>query len=270
MLRGDYADTVPKRVRRLAREVLYALYRKRLSRVVENITPPHHVAMIIDGNRRWAKLSGFQNAEHGHRVGAERMREFLGWCDRAGVSVVTLYLLSTDNLRGRASDELTALFAIIADLAGDIATVPCWNVQHIGDVDALPADLSRALQAAEQQTAGNMGMHVNLAVGYGGRHEITQAMRSIVASHRASGGSIEELADLLTPELIAEHLYTKGQPDPDLVIRTSGEQRLSDFMLWQSASSELYFVEALGPDLRDIDFYRALRDFSTRQRRYGK
>ena len=111
---------------------------------------------------------------------------------------------------------------------------------------------------------------MNLAVGYGGRREIADAMRSIVRDHGKGGGSIDDLAEILTPELIGDHLYTQGQPDPDLIIRTSGEQRLSDFMLWQSAHSEFYFVEALGPDLREVDFLRALRDFATRERRLGQ
>jgi short-chain Z-isoprenyl diphosphate synthase len=129
--------------------------------------------------------------------------------------------------------------------------------------------LVAALDAAEQRTADKRGLHVNLAVGYGGRKEITDAMRSIVASHHAEGRSLEDLAERLTPDLIGEHLYTGGQPDPDLVIRTSGEQRLSDFMLWQAAHSEFYFVEALGPDLRKVDFLRALRDYAKRHRRFG-
>ncbi len=125
------------------------------------------------------------------------------------------------------------------------------------------------LRTAEERTAGNTGLHVNLAVGYGGRGEIVDAVRSIIAKHQGQGGSLEELAASLTPEQIGEHLYTGGQADPDLVIRTSGEQRLSDFLLWQSAHSEFYFVEALGPDLREVDFLRAIRDYATRDRRYG-
>ncbi len=113
-------------------------------------------------------------------------------------------------------------------------------------------------------------MHVNLAVGYGGRSEITAAMRSIIAEHQAAGGTIDTLAERLAPETIGEHLWTRGQADPDLVIRTSGEQRLSDFMIWQSAYSEFYVVEALYPDLREVDLLRALRDYSRRQRRLGK
>jgi short-chain Z-isoprenyl diphosphate synthase len=143
-------------------------------------------------------------------------------------------------------------------------------VQHVGSTEGLPAALVAKLTAAQNRTRDNTGLHINLAIGYGGRKEIADAMRSIVKKHTDEGGTLDALADLLTPELIGEHLYTVGQPDPDLVIRTSGEQRLSDFMLWQSAHSEFYFVEALGPDLREVDFLRALRDFSRRQRRYGQ
>jgi short-chain Z-isoprenyl diphosphate synthase len=225
--------------------------------------------MIIDGNRRWARQLGLRTVAHGHRAGAAKMREFLEWCDDLGVSVVTLYLLSADNLTNRSSEELDDLIEIIAELADDLSHFRDWRVQHVGTVAGLPDSLVKALVDAQERTASHAGLHVNLAVGYGGRKEITDAMRSIVAAHHAEGGSLETLADLLTPDMIGEHLYTGGQPDPDLVIRTSGEQRLSDFMLWQSAHSEFYFVEALGPDLREVDFLRAVRDYSRRQRRYG-
>lgn len=185
------------------------------------------------------------------------------------MSVVTLYLLSTDNLTGRESSELDALCGIIADLATDLSEVPDWRVQHVGARDRLPAGLAEALVDAETATAARTGLHINLAVGYGGRHEITKAVHAIIDEHMLSGKTLETLQDDITLENIADHLYTKGQPDLDLVIRTSGEQRMSDFMLWQSAHSELYFVEALGPDLREIDVLRALRDFSRRSRRYG-
>jgi short-chain Z-isoprenyl diphosphate synthase len=139
----------------------------------------------------------------------------------------------------------------------------------VGSNAGLPEPLVGALEAAERRTAQKKGLHVNLAVGYGGRTEIVDAMRRIVENHHLQGGALEELAELLTPDLIGEHLYTGGQPDPDLVIRTSGEQRLSDFMLWQSAHSEFYFMEALGPDIREVDFLRALRDYAGRHRRFG-
>ena len=230
---------------------------------------PRHVAMMIDGNRRWARQLGYDSAAHGHRAGAAKMREFLQWCDDLGVEVVTLYLLSNDNLRKRDTKELADLLEIIADLADSLSRERDWRVQSVGRSDNLPPDLARVLADVEERTRGNTGLHVNLAVGYGGRSEIVDAVRSIIAQHGGDGGSLEELAANLTPEQIGEHLYTGGQPDPDLVIRTSGEQRLSDFLLWQSAHSEFYFMEALGPDLREVDFLRAIRDFGSRDRRYG-
>ena len=319
---------------------------------------PRHVAMIFDGNRRWARQRGLETAAHGHSAGALKIHEFLSWCDQLDISVVTLYLLSGDNLVNRDNEELDQLFDIIAelsedlaatadwrvqqvgtseglpqslidamhnaevktanntglhinlavgyggrreiadavrsivtehnsqggtldDLAGlltpeliaelseDLAATADWRVQQVGTTDGLPQSLVDAMRAAEVKTANNTGLHINLAVGYGGRREIADAVRSIVTEHNSQGGTLDDLAALLTPELIAEHLYTQGQPDPDLVIRTSGEQRLSDFMLWQSAHSEFYFVEALGPDLREVDFLRALRDYAKRQRRFG-
>lgn len=226
--------------------------------------------MIIDGNRRWAKLRELETAAHGHRAGAAKYREFLIWCDDLGISVATLYLLSTDNLTGRPPAELHELFEIIGELAEDLSHFRNWRIQHVGSSEGLPEALRSKLAAAEKRTENNKGLHVNLAIGYGGRREIADAMRSIVKTHENEGGALETLAEILTPERIGEHLYTGGQPDPDLVIRTSGEQRISDFMLWQSAHSEFYFVEALGPDLREVDFLRALRDYSRRHRRFGQ
>jgi short-chain Z-isoprenyl diphosphate synthase len=250
--------------------LLYGLYASRLRRQIADAPRPHHVAMIIDGNRRWARDRALETAAHGHRAGAEKMREFLRWCDQLGIRVVTIYLLSADNLTSRDPEELTQLVEIIADLADDLSRADDWRIQHVGTTDGLPPQLAATLKDAEQRTAQNTGLHVNLAVGYGGRREIADAMRSIVRDHGKGGGSIDDLAQILTPELIGDHLYTQGQPDPDLIIRTSGEQRLSDFMLWQSAHSEFYFVEALGPDLREVDFLRALRDFASRERRWGR
>ncbi|WP_295840376.1 isoprenyl transferase [uncultured Microbacterium sp.] len=248
---------------------LYRLYISRLRRRMP-ATVPHHVAMMIDGNRRWARQLGYDSAAHGHRAGAAKMHEFLRWCDDLGIDVVSLYLLSNDNLVKRDSRELQDLLEIIAELAGELSREPNWRVKHVGRAEGLPTELAEVLHEATERTRGHDGLHVNLAVGYGGRSEIVDAVRSIIAKHDQSGGSLEELAASLTPEQIGEHLYTGGQADPDLVIRTSGEQRLSDFLLWQSAHSEFYFVEALGPDLREVDFLRAIRDFAARDRRFGQ
>lgn len=253
----------------LGRGILYGLYQRRIRRYLVSQARPKHIAMILDGNRRWARQRLLETAAHGHRAGAAKFREFLVWCDDLGIGTATLYLLSTDNLTGRHSDELGELFQIIGDLAEDLSHFRDWRVQHVGSADGLPPHLVTTLAEAEERTKSHTGLHINLAVGYGGRREIADAMRSIVTQHGDSGGTLDALAEILTPELIGDHLYTGGQPDPDLVIRTSGEQRLSDFMLWQSAHSEFYFVEALGPDLREVDFLRALRDYARRQRRYG-
>jgi short-chain Z-isoprenyl diphosphate synthase len=252
-----------------SRGPVYALYQRRIRRSLDPETLPRHLAMILDGNRRWARQLGLESAAHGHRAGADKIREFLVWCDDVGIEVVTLYLLSTDNLSARDPEEVRALIEIIGELAEDLSHYRNWRVQHVGSDAGLPEELVRKIAEAERRSAGKTGLHINLAVGYGGRTEIADAMRSIVASHHLQGGTIEDLLEILTPELITEHLYTGGQRDPDLVIRTSGEQRLSDFMLWQSAHSELYFVEALGPDLREVDFLRALRDYGQRHRRFG-
>ncbi len=250
---------------------LYRLYENQLLRGLDSQNVPHHIAMMIDGNRRWARQLGYSTAADGHRAGAAKMREFLGWCDELGVAVVSLYLLSADNLTKRDEQELSDLIAIIGDLTDALAADgQNWRIKRVGRVELLPQQLADALTSAEERTRENTGMHVNLAAGYGGRAEIVDAVRSIITVHEQQGATLDELAAALTPEMIGEHLYTGGQPDPDLVIRTSGEQRLSDFLLWQSAHSEFYFVEALGPDLRRVDFLRAIRDFALRDRRFGR
>lgn len=249
------------------RELLYGVYERRLARRLDTRSIPRHIGILVDGNRRWAKLYGTDTST-GHRAGAANVLEFLGWCDEVGVEVVTLWLLSTDNL-SRPSEELTALYAIIEDLVGRVATTGRWRVHPVGALDLLPAPLARSLKENEDTTREVVGLHVNVAVGYGGRREIADAVRSLLLEHAARGTSVEELAEVIDVEHIAEHLYTRGQPDPDLVIRTSGEQRLSGFLLWQSAHSEFYFCEALWPDFRKVDFLRALRSYAQRERRYG-
>jgi short-chain Z-isoprenyl diphosphate synthase len=250
--------------------LIYSLYERSLERSLKAVDLPKHVGVILDGNRRWAERQGGAKASHGHAAGAQKTIESIGWCDDLGIRVVTLYLLSTDNLSGRLGEELAALIPIIAELADTLADEQKWRLQLVGDRESLPPALLEQLEGAELRTANIDGMHINLAVGYGGRKEIADAMRSILKSHAKQGTSIDDLAELLTPDLITEHLYTGGQPDPDLVIRTSGEQRLSGFLLWQSAHSEFYFEEALWPDFRRVDFLRAIRAFEQRHRRFGK
>jgi short-chain Z-isoprenyl diphosphate synthase len=224
---------------------------------------------MLDGNRRWARAAGLDDVNHGHLAGANHIQNLLAWCAEVGVQHVTLWLLSTDNLL-RDPSEVGPLLRIIETVASELsAPDQPWLVNVMGSLDLLPAGTAETLKAAAERSADKTGMTVNLAVCYGGRREIADAVRSLLHEHAEAGTSIEELADIIDVEHLAEHLYTKGQPDPDLVIRTSGEQRLSGFLLWQSAHSEFYFCDALWPDFRRIDFLRALRDFSERQRRFG-
>jgi len=246
---------------------LYRAYERRLARSIDPDRIPQHVGVILDGNRRWAKASG-ADARHGHEAGADKILEFLGWCEETGVEVVTLWMLSTDNLN-RPPAELAALLEVIENAVGRIGDQRQWRVHPVGALDLLPEATARRLKEVEEATRDVEGRHVNVAVGYGGRREIADAVRSLLHEHASKGTSIEELAELLDVEHIAEHLYTRGQPDPDLVIRTSGEQRLSGFLLWQSAHTELYFCEAFWPDFRRVDFLRALRAYAERERRYG-
>jgi short-chain Z-isoprenyl diphosphate synthase len=251
------------------RDGVYAVYERRLRAHLAGMPVPRHVAIMIDGNRRWARAAGFDDVSQGHLVGARHIANLLEWCSEAGVAHVTIWLLSTDNL-DRAPEELEPLLTIIAGVAAELsADGNPWRVNAVGALDLLPAATVEALKLAEERTADRTGLTVNVAVGYGGRREIADAVRSLLVEHASRGGTLEELAEIIDVDHIAEHLYTKGQPDPDLVIRTSGEQRLGGFLLWQSVHSEFYFCDALWPDFRKIDFLRALRAFGARQRRFG-
>jgi short-chain Z-isoprenyl diphosphate synthase len=252
---------------RLSRFV-YGIYNKRLAQQAGGARP-RHVGVMLDGNRRWAREAGFTDVNDGHRIGAQRITQLLSWCGEEGVELVTLWLLSTDNLN-RDAKELQPLLEIIGDVIEELAEpARPWQLRIIGALDDLPGDLAARLSSAAARTEGRTGMAVNIAVGYGGRQEIADAVRKLLQQHAEAGTSIEELAEVLTVDHIAEHLYTSGQPDPDLVIRTSGEQRLSGFLLWQSAHSEFWFCEAYWPDFRRTDFMRALRDYAIRHRRFG-
>jgi short-chain Z-isoprenyl diphosphate synthase len=260
---ADWTVDWKERVRR----VLYPAYEARMVRALPADRIPQHVGVMLDGNRRWAKSVG-EDSAHGYRAGAANIEPLLEWCGEVGVRVVTLWLLSTDNLN-RPSSQLTGLLRIIEGAVAALAEQHRWRLHPVGALDMLPAGTAQVLKDAEDRTRHVEGMLVNIAVGYGGRREIADAVRSLLQEHAERGTSLEELAEVIDVEHIAEHLYTKGQPDPDLVIRTSGEQRLGGFLLWQSAQSEFYFCEAYWPDFRRVDFLRAIRAYTQRDRRYG-
>jgi short-chain Z-isoprenyl diphosphate synthase len=249
------------------RKVLYPAYEARMLRRMPPDRIPQHVGVMLDGNRRWAKAVGADTAG-GYEAGAANIEPLLEWCEEVGVKVVTLWLLSTDNLN-RPPEQLAGLMKVIEGAVASLAEQHRWKLHPVGALDLLPAETAERLKAAEESTRDAEGLLVNVAVGYGGRREIADAVRSLLHDQAAKGRTIEELAEVIDVEHIAEHLYTKGQPDPDLVIRTSGEQRLGGFLLWQSAHSEFYFCEAYWPDFRKVDFLRAVRAYALRDRRYG-
>jgi short-chain Z-isoprenyl diphosphate synthase len=260
-------------IRKLVKSALYPLYERRLVRALDFSQTPHHVGVILDGNRRWAKANqvdnhdiGVSNSSRGHRAGAEKIIEFLGWCDEADVRVVTLWLLSTDNFK-RSEEELDALLQIIGETVDALAATKRWNIKAVGALDLLPDWLATKLN--DLKPFREDGVEVNVAISYGGRREIVDAVKSYLAASAEDGKNLNDAAVALDTDAISKYLYTAGQPDPELIIRTSGEQRLGGFLLWQSALSEYYFCEAYWPDFRRVDFFRALRAYSLRHRRFG-
>ncbi len=255
------------------KSVLYPLYERRLFAKLDFAQTPHHVGVILDGNRRWAKANpspaGDTSTSRGHRAGAEKIVDLLNWCEQSRVQVLTIWLLSNQNL-SRPAAELEPLLQIIADTVNDLADLGRWEIRPVGSMELLPNGLVDQLNEVAEKTKGTKGVVINVAIGYGGRSEIADAVKSLITTAGNTGKSPAEIAESVSVEEIGRYLYTAGLPDPDLVIRTSGEQRLGGFLLWQSAHSEFYFCEAYWPDFRRVDFLRALRAYSQRNRRHGK
>ncbi len=250
----------------------YALYARRLRARLAAATLPRHLAMVMDGNRRWARQMGFDDAKVGHRHGAEHLDVVLGWCAELGIQHVTVFVASVDNMRKRDADEVGNLMRMIEEIVAARLTRPggLWQVHVAGRLDVLPDSTMHALKLAEEQTRRDGSpFHLNIAIGYDGREEIVNAVRSLLEHEARAGHHIDDIAQCLTADQIAAHLYTSGQPDPDLVIRTSGERRTSGFLLWQAAYSELHFCDVYWPGFRQVDFLRALRSYAARHRRFG-
>ncbi|MCK0172962.1 MULTISPECIES: (2Z,6E)-farnesyl diphosphate synthase [Mycobacteriaceae] len=264
-------DIIPPRLK----EPAYRLYEMRLRQELARSKSqlPRHIAVLCDGNRRWARDEGHDDVTYGYRAGAAKIAEMLRWCQAAGIEMATVYLLSTENLQRDAS-ELAELIDIITEVVEEIcAPVNHWSVRTVGDLELLGEEPARRLRDAVDSTQTDTAagqFHVNVAVAYGGRREIVDAVRALLGKCLADGATGEQLIEAVTAEAISENLYTSGQPDPDLVIRTSGEQRLSGFLLWQSAYSEMWFTDAYWPAFRRVDFLRALRDYTARHRRFGR
>ena len=228
---------------------------------------PQHVAIIMDGNGRWAKRHRL-SVSRGHRQGTENLREIIRHTDDLGIHALSLYAFSTENW-SRPQEEVDALMQLILDFfASEIDELDAKNVHILilGDKSRLPEKQRLTLIEAEERTAGNTGLHLNIAINYGGRDEIARAAREL--ADQAAGGMLDP--SLINEQMIADHLYTRGQPDVDLLIRTSGEMRLSNFLLFQCAYAEFVFPKTLWPDFSVRDYDETLLDFGGRERRFGK
>lgn len=284
---NDKRATVPGKLRmlcanlrrhpwRLLDPLLYPLYRwyeHNLTRQVTAETVPAHIGLILDGNRRFARDMGLA-ATLGHQYGVNKLREVLEWCLDLDVRHVTLYVFSNENF-ARSESEVECLLDLFVRESARLLQEPRMKsgrvrVKVIGQRERLPEHVVAASEALELSTADHDGMLLTIALAYSGREEITDAVKGMLAAAADQGRSLESLATSLKTEDIAHYLYTEGVPDPDFIIRTSGEQRLSGFLLWQSAYSEFYFCDVLWPAFRRIDFLRAVRTYQRRKRRFGR
>ena len=252
---------------------LYRWYQHILAGQVSQGPVPAHIGLILDGNRRFARGLGM-SVTLGHQYGVNKLREVLEWCLDLRVRHVTLYVFSTENF-GRSEQEVECLLDLFVRESAKLLQEPRMKsgrvrVKIIGQRDRLPERVVAASEALELSTAGHDGMLLTIALAYGGREEITDAVKGLLSHAAAEGQTLESLAEAIKPEDIQHYLYTGGMPDPDFIIRTSGEQRLSGFLLWQAAYSEFYFCDVMWPAFRRIDFLRAVRMYQRRHRRYGR
>ena len=258
----------------MLRKLVYRFYEGRLEAAVRRGAIPQHVGVLPDGNRRFARTAGLASVGQGHRDGADNVERLINWCDELDIPVVTIWVLSTENFQ-RPPAELDAIFEIVEARVEGLAEQQRdashpRRIRAVGRRDLLPASTVEAIERVERSTAANADGDLIIAVGYGGRDEIVDAVRRMVDDHLQRGDSLEDVARGLDEEEIGRFLYAPDIPDPDLVIRTSGELRLSGFMLWQSAYSEYYFCDAYWPAFRRIDFLRAIRSYGQRERRRGR
>ena len=247
----------------------YQTYEKRLLKEIQSRPVPNHVAVIMDGNRRYAKEFGLLVAE-GHEKGKEKLEEMMAWCLELGIRVLTVYAFSTENVT-RDNEEIGILMRMFARSFDNLADDERVHkhrirVRVLGQRGILPDDVKEAIERAEEKTKDYDEYFFNIAVGYGGREEIIQAIRKMAADVVAGGLSVDDI----TEETFYSYLYTSDIPDPDLILRTSGEERISNFLLWQLAYSELYFSDVYWPGFRKVDFLRAVRSYQLRKRRFGK
>jgi len=252
----------------------YRVYERCLLRQVVTQPVPRHVGLILDGNRRYGRQHKLCNPHEIYAAGANKLDDLIVWCIELGIPAVTLWVLSTDNL-GRRPEEVSGIMKAVETKLSLLAKDPQIHrrrirVRAVGRLELLPCSTVAAVRAAEAATEQYDGMHLTIAAAYGGRQEITDAIQKLLGEQLSAGKTLKEVIELITPEMICRYLYSPDLPDPDLIIRTSGEIRLSGFLLWQSAYSEFYFTDVFWPAFRRIDFLRAIRAFQQRQRRLGR
>lgn len=237
-----------------------------LLRQIDPLRLPSHIAVIMDGNGRWASRRSLPRVA-GHRAGAEAVRATVETSARLHIDYLTLYAFSTENWK-RPRLEVTALMGLLKEfLRKEIRALNENNIrfQTIGHEESLDSSVKREIERARRETQSNTGMTLTVALNYSGRAEIVEACRRMIAEYKANGKDASEI----TEQDLEQHLFTAGMPDPDLLIRTSGELRISNFLLWQIAYSEIYITETLWPDFRRAELFEAIREFQRRERRYG-
>jgi len=252
----------------------YRFYERWLEAQAASWHAPRHIGVIMDGNRRFARALGRRDVALGHKLGADKLREVLDWCFEHEIPVVTVWGFSLDNFN-RDSAEVRTLLELFEAKTREMAESADVHdnqvrVRFIGRRDLLPQSLQDAIATLERVTAGYERFVLNIALAYGGREEITDAFRDYLQQQLGSGHDLREAIEGFSHKAVERFLYTSGLPEPDLIIRTSGEVRMSGFLMWQSAYSEYYFCDTNWPAFRKIDFLRALRSYDERQRRFGK
>jgi short-chain Z-isoprenyl diphosphate synthase len=251
--------------------LLYRLYERNLLADLDRSRLPRHIGIVLDGHRRHAREEGLPSYKDSYRVGMRRFEDFLGWADELDIPAVTAWLLSRENL-SRPPDELDPYFEVLVELFDrlpELARTYDMGLKVIGSLDLLPDHLVTAAKRAQEAVPYGR-RRLTIAMGYGGRQEIVDAAKDLVSELAASGVAAGEIAAGIDADTLAAHMYSADMPDPDLLIRTSGESRLSGFLLWQSAYSEFVFVDVNWPAFRHVDFLRALRDYTGRDRRFGQ
>lgn len=255
----------------MALGLLYRIYEHNLLAGLDRNRLPEHIGVVLDGHRRYARAEGLPSYTESYRAGMERFEQFLGWADDLKIPAVTAWVLSPENL-SRPAEELDPYFEVLIDLFGrlpDQCAEYDMALRFIGSLDLLPRHLVEAAKSAEERHPSG-SRRLNIAIGYGGRQEIVDAAKDLVSRLADAGIPPGEIAEHIDAETLAKHMYSADLPDADLIIRTSGESRLSGFLLWQSAYSEFVFVDVNWPAFRRVDFLRALRDYEGRTRRFGQ